>query len=70
MKYSNRECDICGEKILQDRIDALPHTTRCTKHSSEKVKIGIIVSDSDGTTDIQICESDNDYANQEISRYQ
>ena len=70
MKLSNRECEICGEKIPQARIDALPHTTRCVKHSSEKGKIGVIVSDSDGcTADVQICEPDDDYANQEISRH-
>ena len=69
MKLNDRECEGCGEKIPQARIDALPRTTRCVKCSTEKGKIGVIVADSDGcTADIQICEPDDDYANEEISR--
>ena len=69
IELSGRECEWCGDKIPQARIDALPRTTRCVKCSVEKGKIGVIVSDSDGcTADIQICEPDDDYANIEISR--
>lgn len=36
-------CDTCGKKILYSRLETLPETTTCVKHSREAGYVGVNV---------------------------
>ncbi len=38
------QCDSCGVKIDEERLEALPHTTTCIKCSREGKMVGFSVS--------------------------
>lgn len=38
-----RNCRVCGEPIHPERLEALPNTVTCTKHSDAKPKRGFMV---------------------------
>ncbi len=45
-----RLCEICGQPIHPERLEALPDTTRCTEHSQTAKLIGFnVYSFSKGT---------------------
>jgi hypothetical protein len=45
-----RKCEVCGEEIPAGRLEALPDTRTCVKHSTVKGYVGYMVSDfSKGT---------------------
>lgn len=34
--WTRRYCERCGEEICRERLEVLPHTTTCVKHSNAK----------------------------------
>jgi len=38
-------CKICGQQIPAERLEVLPDTETCVKHSNVKAKIGFAVYD-------------------------
>lgn len=41
-------CKVCGVEIPPKRLEILPHTQTCTKHSVAEKKVGMIVTLGEG----------------------
>jgi hypothetical protein len=37
-----RKCEICQIEIPESRLETLPHTTTCVKHSTEQAYVGVM----------------------------
>ena len=52
MKVVN--CEVCGKPIPEARLEALPDTLRCVKHSDTKAHVAIFDVDCDAIVNVVI----------------
>lgn len=55
----SRKCDECGIEIPKERLEALPDTTTCVKHSNVRGKVAFTVYSHKTAPEIVFVEGDN-----------
>jgi len=55
-----RKCEECGIEIPKERLEALPDTTTCVKHSNVKGKVGFMVYGHKTAPEVMFVEGDDE----------
>jgi hypothetical protein len=49
-----RNCETCGQPIDPERLEILPHTTTCPKHSTVERPIGFMIANASKGTALSL----------------